>query len=341
MLLLGVDWPRSEFNPQKWTPPTAQHSEYKAVGRREQVITETIRACYVSADSIGVLPKRAITKERKLMLEACCAKLYAFRTKKPGRPVVKLLLHQPDLTRLYELLSQSSWECPMVINELHVALDLCLDTLQEADELFTWIIVRLRNPNMRRSAGTCGGTAYFPFGRRWRQIQIVVYLGYSKVSGEPCVRIECRIQGAGRIRRLGILAIRDILDGFDVRAFWKRHLILEEPKLDALAGFLRRRADRRSGRRRSAGTSFDPKEFWKNPDWLSGREFGIFLRANNPLVGCAHLSVSGVRRGLYRMGVTAPARFFTPVDFSHLIPSAITMCRSSSNLATPHQIGDK
>jgi hypothetical protein len=156
----------------------------------------------------------------------------------------RLTLNQPRteaLSLLDDVLTTSGMS--FVINLVHLALDFTVRHSDEARllmEHFNRHLVKKWHGKQRvRYAGREGdipdlnqATRYT--GPRHAQHNVVLYCDKpSRFTGEPCLHMEWRIFGKGAVEKLGVYDPQQLID-FDHRAFWQKHLCLEEPNFQML-----------------------------------------------------------------------------------------------------------
>jgi hypothetical protein len=124
------------------------------------------------------------------------------------------------------------------------------------------LVMRVRNA---KKLHRVGDTAYFN-RLPGRGVEVAVYVGTSKVTGEPCCRVELRVYGSRCLKAAGVRGPRSLLDieassvfrrfvrlcqapSVDVlgRAMLRRHLRASTPKED-LPGGTREASERRLGK---------------------------------------------------------------------------------------------
>jgi len=149
----------------------------------------------------------------------------------------RIHVHQPTAEAI-TLLDEIAKKQRLVINMAHLVLDLIVRNQSEANALDDYIndhMVKLWHG--KHGINFIRGTRYTS-RRRWGVQQLVTYADRpskaSKAAPEaPCVHIEWRSNGSAQVRSIGIKGPSDLL-GLDHRKFWRRHLILEEIKVEVL-----------------------------------------------------------------------------------------------------------
>jgi hypothetical protein len=115
---------------------------------------------------------------------------------------------------------------------LPARLDLCLDNdkpdQQSADIDTDFMQKHSIQSNVRTETLMCKHSSYA--ARHRGRTNLVMYsTKLNKVTGLHCAHFEIRIKGGAKLKRMGLGTIQQILD-FDHKAFWKKYLILIEPK---------------------------------------------------------------------------------------------------------------
>ena len=146
----------------------------------------------------------------------------------------RIHLHQPTAEAI-GLLDEIAKKQRLIINMAHLALDLIVRDRSEANALNDYLnghLVKLWHG--KHQVNFTYGTRYTS-RRRWGVQQLVTYADRpSKAAPEaPCVHIEWRSNGLAQVRSIKIKGPSDLL-GLDHRKFWRRHLILEEVKVEVL-----------------------------------------------------------------------------------------------------------
>ncbi len=150
----------------------------------------------------------------------------------------KICIHRPR-PKAFDVLNDLASKRNVMINEVHVALDLPVESFEEATNLVEWLGSRIvkRWPGKHRFR-THRSTLYSA-ARSWPSNQITIYPNVrSKVYCGSAAHIEWRIKGAQLVRRMGINNFDDIRN-IDYVAFWTKRLLLEEAQPEKLGQELR------------------------------------------------------------------------------------------------------
>lgn len=144
---------------------------------------------------------------------------------------LKLAVHQPSpqaLQVLGEFLAHTKG--PARVVEVHVALDLLVDTFLDAEQAKV-AFLELFLPTSRPVAPwdwVADSTAYLNKNQK-RGVGYAVYCDRkSKVTNTPCLHVECRIRGGQELEKNGLRFVSHLLE-LDHRKFWTKRLCLVIP----------------------------------------------------------------------------------------------------------------
>lgn len=231
--------------------------------RLPAAILDLVKGRCMGFDQLAWRLTRNITRDEKTALRHstshCKSVTCRFSPRRGvGEFVWRLVIQQPT-AQTFELLQHIAESCPrprtargsrlgMYANKVEVALDLLVAIADDAITLGDFVkahIVQLRSRGLK--VGRKGRT-YYLRPRKHQRPGLVVYDDRaSKLAGLPCVHIEWRETGRGRVRRLGLRSPADFMS-FDFRQFWTPRLLLERLNKDALGKQILRQ------RRNVAGT---------------------------------------------------------------------------------------
>jgi hypothetical protein len=199
--------------------------------RAENSFSTQLTNCVWFFDTVGMLLKKRPKNQEFLRLRQQCGKLTWHRSRH-RRLGWKMCLHQPK-PGAYSVLQEMASRIELLVNEVHIALDLCVLTEFDAEELFDWISQRLvQRWHRGRKIIWYSGTRYTG-PRKWNSEIFAQYCTRpSKVTREPCVHLEFRSKGRRHVKRL----VQEPADlaCFNFLEFWRRHLVLEEVNMDLL-----------------------------------------------------------------------------------------------------------
>ncbi len=195
-------------------------------------------------DTIAVRVSRPPDAPEVSRLRELCRHLKVTTRTKPirGKKLpCRLELHGPSNASI-ALLDMIYGDESYLINELHVALDLCVEKSWEAEVLGQFICRHLVKLWNGMEIAHYKYTTKYTGDKSWSTSKLVVYSDlYSKVARLPCVHVEWRSNGSPHVKQQGVEFFSNLLS-FDFCSFWRKRLVLEWIDPRALA---RRFAGRR------------------------------------------------------------------------------------------------
>jgi hypothetical protein len=196
------------------------------------------RKCRSYFDTIAVWLDKKPSNKQLADLKRWCGERHVEQKQAWWNPAYRcrLQLHQP--TRLaFKLLVQlaESSKIPPCVNQVHIALDWIMKNLSEAQALDGFVDDHLvQKWQRKRGLKYHKNSRYSAPPKPWRGQRTAVYADKpSRHTGQPCVHLEWRVNGAATIKRLGIEAPSDLPE-FDFHRFWKKHLCLMEIRKEQL-----------------------------------------------------------------------------------------------------------
>jgi len=197
------------------------------MSQNERANTLSCTGCVAYIDTLGIRTDRLPTNALRRKFRDCCGTFYAGRGEYFAGHPYRITLHQPSQTAL-DLLSVVSEDRKMVINTVHVACDVFVDSVEEAQRLYDYFDRHfVQRWHKTRCVDYCGTTRYTK-ERVWGTINVVMYADRpSKITGGPCLHVEWRLSGKGLCADQEVGTVRDLMT-FDLAAFCKRNMILEE-----------------------------------------------------------------------------------------------------------------
>ena len=132
-----------------------------------------------------------------------------------------------------------------LINYVELASDHITKDRRAADALHEYLDMHLYQPWHGKQRPWSHAKTSYHSGKRWVRNTFVIYSSRpSKVTGEPCCKLERRISTASAVRAVGITNLASLI-GFDQAAFWNKALQLRAIDFSKL-GRVRRGTPRRT-----------------------------------------------------------------------------------------------
>jgi hypothetical protein len=190
---------------------------------------DLIELVQVRYDTVTLQATRCLTKAETNALSGATGKrVRCFRTEegqegKRYKWQWKVFIEQPR-PAVWKLLRELSKSQPLCISEVHVAMDLSVETEENAQSLREWITQRIVFRYLRAEDVELFEQTRYSTTIRWNRTILVIYNDKpSKFSGKPCVHIEIRMNGATRVKTNGIRDFTD-LERLDLVALMKKKL---------------------------------------------------------------------------------------------------------------------
>lgn len=226
------------------------------------------RVCYV--DTIQFWTPRPLPAAVRNKVLRLCGSLRMLHGPMRYQPRWKFgyVFHQPTPAAL-ELLDKT-FGADVLVNGLHVALDLVTDTKLAAQDVEAFLQTHWTVRKTPTDETSFYATTTYGRRKRWAANNFAMYADRDckKLFRSPCCHVEWRMAQAATLRKAGIHRVGDVA-GFDHVAFWQARLDLRYVDVEALGRLHRFHHGRK--RRGARLAKPDHKGRQTNLDALQGR----------------------------------------------------------------------